>query len=120
MDIVVLVLASIGSVVIGLWTPSVGGVIAFVVLHFFLFCNVFRIARALELIWATLFVVLGSCTIVFSIPGWIWTFSLSLVGTIAVITAEIRMPSYHGIFWNRFNPHLREWWDDEVVEKDRE
>jgi len=40
-----------------LWnTAHIGIMIAFVVGHFFLFCNVFRIARRLELIWSGVFV----------------------------------------------------------------
>lgn len=29
--------------------------------------------------------------------------------TLAVIVTQIRMPSYHGVAWQRLNPGLPEW-----------
>lgn len=96
-----------------LWTLTWwwGFVPAFVLLHFFLFCNVFRIARALELIWGTIFVALAGATIALDVPGWPVTIPLTLLTTIIVIALEMRKPSYHGILWQRINPGLRAWWE---------
>jgi hypothetical protein len=74
--------------------------------HFFLFCNVFRIIRRRELIWAGLFVV--------NICLWDWFGKLScfpvllsqLPITVGVIFFEIYSPNYHGIFANRLNSRL--------------
>lgn len=77
--------------------------------HFFLFCNVFRIIRWRELIWASLFI--------FNIGTWLWFEKLTwahvlacqLPITIYLIIAEIRAPGYHGIFARRLNPRLNDY-----------
>ena len=78
--------------------------------HFFLFCNVFRVSRAPELIWACIFIILSSCTIAMGYPNWLATIGLSLAVATTFIVRELFMPSYHGIFWRKFNPSLPEWW----------
>jgi len=92
------------------WTSRLGFVIAFVIGHFFLFCNVFRISRALELIWAGVFLTLTLCTLSWKWPGWGWTVAVSLVVTVVAIAIEMRKLSYHGIGWRWINPRLRDWW----------
>lgn len=89
--------------------------LAFVVLHFFLFCNVFRLARPLELLWAAVFVMLAGATIVFDQPGWLVTTALSLIVTFIVVAVEMRKPSYHGIAWRQINPNLLQWWEAHVA-----
>jgi len=87
--------ATVGFAWVDLW---VGLSIAFVVLHFFLFCNVIRMSRLLELIWAAIFVVLA----VLATAGWVgWpvVFALSLLATVVVAVVELRRPSYHGVGW---------------------
>jgi len=71
---------------------------AFVVLHFFLFCNVFRIARNLELIWTAVFIV--NFFVITNLLGKPPAFAMAaqIPITIAVITREIIHPRYHGIF----------------------
>jgi hypothetical protein len=78
--------------------------------HFFLFCNVFRISRAPELIWAGVFVILCSCTLALGYPNWITTIGLAIAVATALIVRELFVPSYHGIFWRKFNPDLPVWW----------
>ena len=46
-----------------------GFVVGFVLAHFFLFCNVMRMARPLELAWAAVFVVLAAATVALDTPG---------------------------------------------------
>lgn len=110
-DFLVLLVATAVSVEMGIMHDWIGGVIAFVVCHFFLFCNIFRISRPLELVWAGVFLVLAVCSVLFARPGWIATYGLSLVITVIVVAIEMRKPSYHGIWWQRINPGLREWWE---------
>ena len=110
-DILVLLVATSASVVLALTHDWIGGVIAFVVCHFFLFCNIVRISRPLELAWAGAFLVLAACTVLFAIPGWRVTYLLLLAVTAIVVAIEMRKPSYHGVMWDRINPTLREWWD---------
>ena len=88
-----------------------GLIIGFVVGHFFLFCNVFRVARPLEFAWASLFTALAGSTIVVEQPGWPVTLAISLAATLVVIVVQMHKPSYHGIAWQRINPELRAWWE---------
>lgn len=90
---------------------SWGFVIAFVLGHFFLFCNVVRMARPLELAWAGVFVALAAATIMLDTPGWLVTASVSLAATVVVVMVETRKPSYHGVGWQRINPGLPAWWE---------
>lgn len=101
--------------VAALWqtAPLIAFIVGCVVAHFFLFCNVFCVARTFELIWSALFVSLCSSTILFEQPHWTVSVGLSLVATIVVIGITLRKPSYHGIGWQRINPHLREWWENQ-------
>jgi hypothetical protein len=85
-------------------------VAGFVLGHFFLFCNVVRMARPLEFAWAGLFTVLAAATVALDTPGWPITASVSLVATAVVIAIEMRKPSYHGFGWRRINPGLPDWW----------
>ena len=110
-DVVMLIAGMIGAVVAGSQVWWAGLVIGFVVGHFFLFCNVFRIARKPELIWAAVFVVLTSSTVLTQMPGWTVTFILSFLVAVVLIYLETKKPHYHGIGWQRINPGLREWWN---------
>jgi len=79
-------------------------------LHFFLFCNVLRATRSLELLWAAVFVGLWSCAYVWGIPAWSYTYGLTLSMTVIVTVMQTRLPSYHGAFWAVLNPKLPQWW----------
>ncbi|MEE8623734.1 MAG: hypothetical protein V3T19_00160 [Acidiferrobacterales bacterium] len=110
LDIAILLVGIVGVVLAGLVAPYAGFVIAFVVGHFFLFCNVFRVSRLPELTWAIIFIGLSTATILVGQPGWLVTALCSLIVTIGVIFREIRKPSYHGVFWRTWNPDLEAWW----------
>lgn len=71
---------------------------AFVVLHFFLFCNVFRIARNLELIWTAVFIVNFFVTTTLLGKPPLIAMAAQIPITIAVIAREIMHLRYHGIF----------------------
>jgi hypothetical protein len=111
LDVFVLCAGSVGALAFGHVSWPIGFVIGFVVAHFFLFCNVFRLARKLELAWAALFITLVGCTILLECPSWLTTTAVTLGATVAVVALEMRKPSYHGIGWRRINPQLRAWWD---------
>jgi hypothetical protein len=85
-------------------------VVVFVVAHFFLFCNVVRMARPLELIWAATFLALASATLLTEAPGWPVTTAGSLAVTVLVVVLQMHKPSYHGLGWQRINPDLQAWW----------
>ena len=89
--------------------------IAFVIAHFFLFCNVFRISRPLELAWAAVFTITAGATAATGFPGWAAAIAGTLVATSIVLILGVRAPDYHGILWQRINPDLPQWWNENVV-----
>lgn len=94
-----------------------GFVPGFVLGHFFLFCNVVRMARPLELLWGGVFVALAGATIVLETPCWLITALLSLVVTGIVVAVEMRKPSYHGVGWKWINPGLPAWRESRMAER---
>ena len=120
LDVAVLLLGSIAVVALGNMTWWWGFVVGFVLAHFLLFCNVFRIARSLELVWAGVFTALAGGTIAAEKPGWIITAAASFAVTIIVVVLEMRKPSYHGIGWSRINPKLPSWWEGNSTQLHRE
>lgn len=111
LDLGVLVIGAVAAVIASRLEPVAGFLIAYVLGHFFLFCNVFRISRRLEYLWAACFVVLAACTVIIGVPGWIATGAGGLICAAVLITIEMRQPSYHGIGWQRINPGLRQWFE---------
>ena len=111
MDGLVLAAGIVGAIVAWPKSASLGFVILFVVGHFFLFCNVFRISRRLELLWGLFFVVLARFTAVDGYPTWAMTAGISLMGTVVIVGFALRQPSYHGVGWSRVNPQLKTWWE---------
>jgi hypothetical protein len=71
--------------------------------HFFLFCNIFRVGRRYELVWTGLYLL--------NIAGWVFLQELNWVGvlalqtpvTIGVVVLELRSRL---IYWRRINPKL--------------
>jgi hypothetical protein len=116
-DVFVLVGGTAATVVLSMFEWWWGFVPAFVLAHFFLFCNVVRMGRPLELLWAGVFVALAGATIAFEMPGWLVTALVSLLVTCVVVVVEMRKPSYHGVGWRRINPGLPTWWEARVAEK---
>lgn len=116
-DAIVIVVGAAAAVALATLVWWWGVAIAFVVAHFFLFCNVVRMARPLELAWAAVFVVLAVTTIALEVPGWSTTISISLVVTVALVARQLREPTYHGLGWQRINPGLRAWWEARQAER---
>lgn len=86
-----------------LWGPlgEFALLLPFVLGHFFLFCNVFRVGTRAELVWCFCFVAvfLGSLH-----GGWFGMGVLLLAQspvTLGVILYALTRPDYHGIFWKR-------------------
>ena len=101
-EVIVMVL-----IVAGAWFVffPIGLVALFVVGHFFLFCNVFRIRPAYEFIWGAAFIsnVLIQAFIDYKGLNWLLVIIIQCIVTIAVIIAEMRSSRYHGIFCRRIN-----------------
>ena len=71
--------------------------IAIVVTHFFLFCNVFRVWRNYELIWAAVFVINVGVLMALDLFSW-WIIVLAQApATILVVWLQIRSPHYRGV-----------------------
>jgi hypothetical protein len=105
------VLAAAGPATWLAW-PHLGamaGVIPLVVGHFFLFCNVFRIHRTKELVWAAVCVVNVFAWAALAETWWPGILAVQLPVTVAVIALEIRGPWYHGICAARWNPRLADY-----------
>ena len=110
-DALVLIAGAVGAAVLWtrLWQASV--IVGFVVGHFFLFCNVFRIERKPELHWAALFVSITTINLLTGMPGWPGTIGISMGASAGLILMEMQKPGYHGVGWRRINPGLPKWWD---------
>ena len=109
-DVVVLVAGAVASAYATTVDRWFGAAIAFVVLHFFLFCNVLRMSRPLELTWAAVFVALSTAALSLGLLSWPVVFAASAALTAILAAIELRRPSYHGIGWQKLNPRLPEWW----------
>lgn len=72
--------------------------------HFFLFCNVFRLLRLRELIWAVIFLVNVGFWLLLRRLDWFEVMACQLPVSVGVIAWEIRAKRYHGIFADRLNP----------------
>jgi len=108
-DLLVLVLGALLAGYCYPYSKIVSLIIFFVIGHFFIFCNVTRMSRVPELIWSGIFLALAGSSLLTGRPGWLITFLLSTSVTFILILREIRKPRYHGIFWQRLNPNLPNW-----------
>ncbi len=110
LDVTILVVGVAVALALSMAVPWCGLVVGLVLGHFFLFCNVVRLSRSLELVWAAVFTTLAAATVALDAPGWSVTVSVSLVATMAVVVVEMRKRSYHGVGWQWINPGLPDWW----------
>lgn len=109
-DLIVISLTIIASLEIIRRDLPFAWILACVVGHFFLFCNVFRVRRSYELMWAAAFLLNVAYWMAFHLSlEWLPPLLTQLPFTIIVIVAEIRSPQYHGIFSEQLNPRLNEY-----------
>ena len=111
LDITVIVAALLAAYWLAAEFTQLSTGILFVVAHFFLFCNVVRMSRIPELIWASHFVLLSIASIHYDYIAWHYTLLLSVVVTILLIALETRRSGYHGVFWKTLNPNLPQWYE---------
>lgn len=118
-DAIVLVAAAAGTVALRRMESPIWWLLAVVIGHFFLFCNVVRLHRSLEFAWAVSFILITGF--------WMWRGNLALIPVLAcqlpltagVVIAEMRSSRYHGIFAARLNPHLGEYLKERGAEWNR-
>lgn len=106
LDAVVLLLAVPATWLLWPRIGSMAGVIPLAIGHFFLFCNVFRIHRTKELIWAAICVANVSTWAALDTIWWSGILAVQLPATTIVIVMEMRGPWYHGILARRINARL--------------
>ena len=107
-DAVALAVFGVTIVVLDHFGTQLAWIVAIVAGHFFFFCNVFRLVRKREIIWASAFVANVGLWLSFGHLGWLNVLVCQLPVTLAVIAWELRDPRYHGIFADRLNPALQE------------
>lgn len=92
-------------------SPALMWIGFYVLVQFALFCNVFRVPLWLELAWASVFVYAFSSAHFPLDEHEAWRLGSALVvsGVVAIVVA-IRLPLYHGIYWEKLNPRLPERW----------
>lgn len=92
------------------WLP------ALVAGHFLLFCNVFRVRRAFELIWAAVFcAVVVAASAMGGVPNWPLVLATVSPLTVLLIVFEVRGARYHGVCARRWNPRLDAYLDERVA-----
>jgi hypothetical protein len=89
-------------------------VVGFVLGHFFLFCNVLRMSRSRELVWAFAFVALFALSVANPTVTLGLVFATSILVTIVLAAIEMRSASYHGVAWKVLNPSLESRWNKEL------
>ncbi len=102
------------AVVFRHWDNPLWWMLAIAAGHFFLFCNVFRIIRRRELIWAGLFILNIGLWMWFGAMTWPRVLACQLPLTAGLIFADLRAPGYHGIFANRLNPKLNDYLEGRI------
>lgn len=103
-DIVFLVFSGIMTYILYPYLLSFIWIIPLVVGHFFLFCNVFRVRRNLELLWAIVFC--GNIIVHFYTHfSWKTVLAVQIPTTIIIVIAQILDANYRGIFykWKKAN-----------------
>jgi len=114
-DMIVIIIAISASIYFFNSARSISYLIAFVVGHFFLFCNVTRMSRIPEIIWAIFFTALAALSIKYNLLTLPIVFLASIGLTIILIFIESRKPSYHGLLWQKVNPNLETWFSENQV-----
>ena len=109
-DLGVIVLGALLVIFVARFDGFLALLFGFSVGHFFLFCNILRMARIFELGWAAVFLALSGSTLASGQPGETLTILGTLIATALLTALQLRHPSYHGIAWKRLNPGLPDWW----------
>lgn len=105
-DSIVLAVTIIASLLLWKFTNGLSCMGLLVVLHFFLFCNVFRVPRIPELIWGLAYLILSAALLYFEQFTPLWNAITILPVTLLVLLWSLRLPTYHGIFAKQWNPKL--------------
>jgi len=105
-DAGVLVIGVVATAVWWKFQPALAPALPIVLGHFFLFCNVFRISRQSELIWAGVFLGNAIFWAVRSegfVVNWLAVLLTQTPVTLVLILFEMFRPGYHGVGASLFN-----------------
>ena len=105
-DLAVLTLTGPATWLLWRWIGPLAGIMPLAVGHFFLFCNVFRIHRWKELVWAATCLVNVGTWFALDVLSWWAILLVQTPCTVAMIWTECRHPRYHGILAARINRRL--------------
>ena len=103
-DLIVVLVGVFATMFASQWSVDLPILIPFVLGHFFLFCNVFRVGERHELVWSGLFLV--NVAVAATLTGSPWWTALPLQGlvTVVIVIRTLRSPDYHGLACQRINP----------------
>jgi hypothetical protein len=106
----------LGAAVFGLYRrdSKLWWLVAIVAAHFFLFCNIFRVVRRRELIWAVCFVLNVGLWLLLGRLECFNVLACQLPVSVGVIAWELKATRYHGILADRLNPALQDYLDGRV------
>jgi len=108
-DFIVIIITALSNGYLWTLIGATSLLIGYVVGHFFLFCNVFRIRRRSELIWGGFFLLNAIIWLLFFNFNIFGLFLSTFILTIVLITCAIRSPFYHGIFAKQLNKSLEDY-----------
>src|SRR5687767_4807973 len=94
LDVIVVIVGGASAVAVAFLNLWGGIAIGFAVLHFFLFCNVLRMSRPLELLWAAAFAVLAIAAVGLQLISWPTALLCAALLTVILAVIESRRPSY--------------------------
>ena len=116
-DVVAIIVCAIATWLAWAWVGPLALIAPLALGHFFLFCNVFRIRRSYELIWAASLILNFLVQTYFANTGQVNYFAILAVQTpitLFLIGLELRSQRYHGIASRRINPHLERYLRGEI------
>ena len=113
-DAVALILFGAAVSILHRFGSSLSWIVAMVAGHFFLFCNVFRVVRRRELIWAVTFVANVALWLSLGRLDWPNVLACQLPISAGVIAWELRATRYHGILADRLNARLTDYIEGRV------
>lgn len=109
-DGLVLLAGAVGAAMAWRIEPAIGIAVLLPVAMFFVFCNVVRMVRSLELVWAGAYAAGCVARIQFGGPPWPWVVGGCLLLAVALVGLQLRRADYHGVGWQRVNSQLPAWW----------
>jgi hypothetical protein len=115
-DVAVLVIGLLSAACCWQFSVLASLLLLFVLANFFAFCNVLRMSRPSELIWAAGFLLLSCSALRTGTPSWLVVVAVASAATLGLAWLEMRKPSYHGAGWQVINPELSAWFQQHRVD----